>query len=282
MKRLLVFSKISLALCLLLTAGCDLVGGGEASESTALLRYRNFSHYEETRTVQVGDTVLTTSTTSRVNIIVDGDTTFTSVPVTRETGYLELEAGVPLNLEVRSVPESELWADAQMSLSEGASYTMYTFGYGDDIQPVLIREESSEETDPDEQPPLSGEATFRFLHGIAEVGPVDIYVNRPAEADSPSPEVSELNPVFSDVPYLGLTDPVTREVSLEPESEMGNQFRIRITPANDTTVVFDGTPGFQPASIQYLTPYDRDARADDDSLNVLMPSTAGEVTKADL
>lgn len=277
-RRLLHMSKATLflgLLCIALMAGCDALGGGDGdSGPTAAFRYQNFSHYEARREVVINDTVYTTSVTSRVNIVADGDTLFTSIPVTEGTGYLDVEAG-DHSVEAYSYPAADLLAEAQVTLEAGTNYSMYTLGYGDGIRPVVLRETPVAEDASSGPAPLSGPATFQFLNGLTELSPVNIYVNQPAEVDSLEPNVSELDPVFSEVPSAALTGAISYSVSIDPEAEAGNELHLRVTPANsDTMVVYDAMREFDPETTQYFVLYDQDKSADD-TLNVQIEAQAG-------
>jgi hypothetical protein len=180
-----------------------------------------------------------------------------------------------------SVPGDDVLATADLSLERDTDYAFYTFGYQPDITPVLMQEESVTE-DEDAVPPIEGVTEFRFLQGASTAGPVDIYINRPAEADSLEPEVTDLEPVFPGVDYLDYTETVTYEVSRDPQSEIGNNLHVRLTAAGDTTVVYDEELAFNPAVMQHIIIFDMDRNGEDDILDIRLGRKNGDATLVEI
>lgn len=152
-----------------------------------------------------------------VNVRADDATIFSELDFATATAYLSVDEGsyrvrvdgiVPGGTAtVIDVPDVELSADTR--------YTAIAVGNVADIAPLLA-------TVPDEDP-AGDEARVQVVHAAAGAPEVDLYVTAPdTDLSSASPTASA---AFEDV--------------LDPLTVAPGDYRIRVTPAGDMTVVFD-------------------------------------------
>lgn len=103
--------------------------------------------------------------------------------------------------------------DATLNFEANRLYTILAADRVATIQPLVIN-------DPDSGPGV-GQARVRLVHGSPSAGTVDIYVTAPG---APLPA----EPTLSDVPFLAVASPLT---------VASGDYRVRITPANDPSVI---------------------------------------------
>ncbi|MDZ7704058.1 MAG: DUF4397 domain-containing protein [Trueperaceae bacterium] len=149
-----------------------------------------------------------------VDVLVDSSAVLTGVPYKTGSGYLEVEAGAR-NVKVTAAGDaSTVVIDEDVVIEADSFYTVIAANTLANIEALVLEDDRSA--------PASGELKLRVVHGSPSAGNVDIYVTAP---DGPLVAPALSNVAFKDVgPYL--------EVS-------AGDYRVRITPAGESNVVYD-------------------------------------------
>ncbi len=149
-----------------------------------------------------------------VDVLVDGSAALTGVPYKTGSAYLEVEAGTR-NVQVTAAGDaSAVVIDENVVIEADSFYTVIAANTLDNIEALVLED--------DRTPPPSGTLKIRAVHGSPSAGNVDIYVTAP---DAPLGSPTLGNVAFKDVGgYLNVP---------------GGDYRVRITPAGESTVVYD-------------------------------------------
>lgn len=163
-----------------------------------------------------------------VDVNVSGDTVLEDVLYRQSSGFLSLDEGSTL-IKVLAANTTTAVIDATLDLQEDSKYTVIAVNNLADIEPLVITDDIDR--------PASGFAAIRVVHGAPSAPAVDVYVSAPDD------DLSTLAPTLEDVPFKGVSDEL--EVP-------GGDYRVRVTAANDSTVLYDsGLIGLS-AGVEYV------------------------------
>jgi hypothetical protein len=139
----------------------------------------------------------------------------TDVPYLAASDYLGVDPG-SRNLKVNAAGTTTSVIDADVILVDGVSYTVIASGLIDEVEPIVLEDDTSE--------PAAGLASVRAIHGAPSAPPVDVYVTAPdADLDSATPVLTAVE--FGDV----------AEYIEVPSGD----YQVRVTPTGTKTVVID-------------------------------------------
>jgi hypothetical protein len=150
-----------------------------------------------------------------VDVLVDGAPVLSGVPYLAASDYLEVAPG-SRNLAVNAAGTATTVIDADVSLVDGADYTVIAGGLLADIEPIVLQDDNSA--------PAGGLARVRAVHGAASAPAVDIYVT------APGADLAALTPALTGVEFGDVADYI--------EAPAGD-YQVRVTPAGTKTVVID-------------------------------------------
>jgi hypothetical protein len=167
------------------------------------------------------------ASTPPVDVFVNGTAIGRNVAPGNQTGFATVPTGATrVQITPAGTPATSAPIDVSVPLNSALRYSAVAIGNAaltsgpERLQAVLIEDSGA--------PPPGGSSKLRVVHGAPGVGPVDIYVTR-ADADLPP------TPTYGNVPF-GAVAPA----SSSPAQIIGaGDYRIRIRPAGQTTVVYD-------------------------------------------
>jgi hypothetical protein len=163
-----------------------------------------------------------------VDVLVDGTRVLSNVPYATASDYLAVAAGSRA-LEVNAAGTATTVIDADLTLADGADYTVLASGLLADIEPIVARDDNTA--------PASGNVRLRVIHGAPSAPAVDLYVT------APGVDLATATATLSNVPFGAVSDYL--------EVPAGT-YQVRVTPAGTKTVVID-TGSFTLASGQVRT-----------------------------
>ena len=147
-----------------------------------------------------------------------------------QTGFKIVPSGpTRLQLTPAGTPAANARIDLAVALAGGLRYSAVAVGDAtqtsgpERLQAVVIEDGGA--------PPGSGNVKVRVVHGATGLGPVDVFLTDPGAALPATPTFANLT--FSTVSPASATP--AREVS-------SGQYRIRIRPAGQQSVIFDSGP----------------------------------------
>lgn len=151
-----------------------------------------------------------------VDVLVDGSPVLTNVPYKAASGYLNVPAGgfdVAINVAGTSTTVLTLTG---VNLTADTEYTVIAANTAANLEALLLNDANSQ--------PASGELAVRVVHGAPAAPAVDVYVTAPGEdLANATPAVAAA--AFKDASgFLNLP---------------AGDYRIRLTPAGATDVVYD-------------------------------------------
>lgn len=153
-----------------------------------------------------------------VDIKVNDSIPLTGVTYRQASGFLEVASGsTAIDVLVPSLGNASALS-ATLNLENEMKYTVIasnTVANGLPLTPLVIED--------DNHAPKAGNAAITVVHGSPSAPSVDVYVTAP---DAALPAA----PLLSDVPF--------KTISEEFQVPAG-KYRVRITPAGNTTVVYD-------------------------------------------
>jgi hypothetical protein len=150
-----------------------------------------------------------------VDVLVDEAPVLTDVPYLAASDYLGVDPG-SRNLKVNAAGTTTSVIDADVILVDGVSYTVIASGLIDEVEPIVLEDDTSE--------PAAGLASVRAIHGAPSAPPVDVHVTAPdADLDSATPVLTAVE--FGDV----------AEYIEVPSGD----YQVRVTPTGTKTVVID-------------------------------------------
>lgn len=150
-----------------------------------------------------------------VDVLVDGAEVLADVPYLTASGYLEVSAG-GRNLAVNAAGTATAVIDADVTLADGADYTVIASGLVAAIQPIVLADDNTA--------PAAGNVRVRAIHGAPSAPAVDIYVT------APGADLAAATPALTNVAFGDVADYI--------EAPAGD-YQVRITPAGTKTVVID-------------------------------------------
>jgi hypothetical protein len=150
-----------------------------------------------------------------VDVLVDNAPALTNVAYKAASNYLPAPTG-SRNVKVRATGTSTVVIDQNVTLSQGAFYTILATGRVASIAPVVLTD--------DQTSPASGNIRLRLVHAAPGAGNVDIYVT------GPTADIATTTPTLTNVAF--------RAASNYLEVPAGT-YRVRITPTGTKTVAID-------------------------------------------
>lgn len=149
-----------------------------------------------------------------VDIGVNSSLPLTGVSYRQASGFLSVDPG-NTNIKVLVAGTNTAVIDATLPLAEDMKYTVIAANTVANIEPLVIEDDISD--------PAAGNAAITVVHGSPAAPAVDVYVTAPGD-------VLPASPLLSNIPF--------KTISGEIEVPAGD-YRVRITPAGSTTVVYD-------------------------------------------
>ena len=153
-----------------------------------------------------------------VDIAVNSATPITGVTYRQASQFLSVDTGsTDISVLVPALGGASA-LDATLDLQQDMKYTVIaanTVANGLPLTPIVIAD--------DIDAPAAGNADVTIIHGAPSAPSVDVYVTAPDD-DLPA------SPLLSDIPFNTVSD----EISVP-----AGDYRVRITPAASTTVVYD-------------------------------------------
>lgn len=194
-------ARVTLALAALLAfgAGCDDDNSPVSPQPTANLRILHAS-----------------PDAPAVDVLVDGQVVAANVPYKAYSQYLSVSAGAR-NIKVRATANPGLVViDVTPSLDANTDYTVIARNLVATIEPWLLVDDNAA--------PSAGQIKLRLVHAAPGAPTVDIFVTAPAA------DLSTATPTLTDVPYAAASNYL---------AVPAGTYRVRICPANTTTVAID-------------------------------------------
>src|SRR5690349_3489796 len=170
---MMIKSKVALALALLATlttAACDDDNDDVTGPGT-------------TASVRV---VHASPDAPNVDVLVDNAPALTNVAYKAASNYLAAPTG-SRNVKVRATGTSTVVIDQNVTLSQGAFYTILATGRVASIAPVVLTD--------DQTSPASGNIRLRLVHAAPAAGNVDIYVT------GPTADIATTTPTLTNVAF---------------------------------------------------------------------------------
>ncbi len=149
-----------------------------------------------------------------VDISVGSTLPLTGVTYRQASGFLSVDEG-DTNIKVLVADTDTAVIDATLPLARDMKYTVIAANTVANIEPLVIED--------DIDAPASGNAAITVVHSSPAAPSVDVYVTDP-DAALPA------SPLLADIPF--------KTISEELEVPAGD-YKVRITPAGSTTVVYD-------------------------------------------
>lgn len=149
-----------------------------------------------------------------VDVAIDGEVVLTGVEFQQGTGYLSVPAG---SREVSILAGGDVVLTETYDVEEGSSYSIIAQDNVASLQLELLD---------DTERRNNGTADVTVVHASPSAGDVDVYVELYGQRNDPLPQT----PVLSDVVFD------TNATLLDQDA---GDYRVRLTAANDTEVVYD-------------------------------------------
>ena len=150
-----------------------------------------------------------------VDVLVDDAEVLDDVPYLTASDYLGVPSG-DRNLKVNAAGTTTTVIDADVTLTDGADYTVIASGLVAAIEPMVLEDDNSA--------PAAGNVKVRAIHGAPSAPAVDIYVT------APDADLATEIPALGDVEFGDVADYV--------EAPAGD-YQVRVTLAGTKTVVID-------------------------------------------
>jgi hypothetical protein len=150
-----------------------------------------------------------------VDVLLDDDEVLSDVPYLEASDYLEASAGEH-NVKVKAAGTATTVIETDVTLAEGADYTVIAAGLAAEITPIVLLDDNST--------PAAGNARVRAIHGAPGAPAVDVYVT------APGADIETALPVLTDVEFGDVADYL--------EVPAGD-YQVRVTPAGTKVVAID-------------------------------------------
>jgi hypothetical protein len=150
-----------------------------------------------------------------VDVLLDDEEVLSDVPYLEASDYLEASAGAH-NVKVNAAGTATAVIDTDVTLAEGADYTMIASGLAAEITPIVLLDDNST--------PAAGTARVRAIHGAPGAPAVDVYVT------APGADIETALPVLTGVEFGDVADYL--------EVPAGD-YQVRVTPAGTKVLAID-------------------------------------------
>lgn len=150
-----------------------------------------------------------------VDVLLDDNKVLSDVTYLEASDYLEASAGAH-KLKVNAAGTATTVIDADVTLTDGADYTVIASNVTAEITPIVLLDDNST--------PASGSARVRAIHGAPGAPAVDVYVTAPGAA------IETALPVLTSVEFGDVADYL--------EVPAGD-YQVRVTPAGTKVVALD-------------------------------------------
>jgi Domain of unknown function (DUF4397) len=150
-----------------------------------------------------------------VDVLLDDDEVLSDVPYLEASDYLEASAGEH-NVKVNAAGTATTVIETDVTLAEGADYTVIAAGLAAEITPIVLLDDNST--------PAAGNARVRAIHGAPGAPVVDVYVT------APGADIETALPVLTGVEFGDVADYL--------EVPAGD-YQVRVTPAGTKVVAID-------------------------------------------
>ncbi|GAA4888967.1 DUF4397 domain-containing protein [Ferrimonas pelagia] len=186
-----------------------------------------------------------------VNIQVNGDTALANVEYQTGSGFIELPTEtyqIAVDALLPNDATATVLGPAELPVDEDTEYSIIALGKVADqtLAPLILSRAKTEFG--------AGNIRLQVLHASPDAPAVDIYLTE-TNAD-----ISMISPALSNVPFMTNSDLI--------ELAAG-QYQVRITPANDKTVVFDTGALSLPAGTDLMLVAVTNTRTGSSPINVL-------------
>jgi hypothetical protein len=150
-----------------------------------------------------------------VDVLLDDNEVLSDVPYLDASDYLEASAGGH-NVKVNAAGTATTVIDTDVTLAEGADYTVIASGLAAEITPIVLLDDNST--------PAAGNARVRAIHGAPGAPAVDVYVT------APGADIETALPVLTGVEFGDVADYL--------EVPAGD-YQVRVTPAGTKVLAID-------------------------------------------
>lgn len=151
-----------------------------------------------------------------VDLLVADSVVASNLAFTEATGYLNTIGGSP-RIQVNPAGTADSVIDTTSATLEASlPYTIIALGSLPNVQPLVLQDQTVT--------PRAGDVQLRVVHAAEAAPAVDVYVT------APDTNLTQATPTVSNVSFTNASDYLT----VQP-----GEYRIRITPTGDQTVVYD-------------------------------------------
>jgi Domain of unknown function (DUF4397) len=150
-----------------------------------------------------------------VDVLLDDAEVLSDVPYLATSDYLETTDGEH-NLKVNAAGTTTTVIDADVTLTDGADYTVIASGLVAQIEPIVLEDDNTA--------PASGSVRVRAIHGAPSAPSVDVYVT------APGADLATATPALTGVEFGDVAD------YLEVPA---GEYQVRVTPTGTKTVAID-------------------------------------------
>jgi hypothetical protein len=150
-----------------------------------------------------------------VDVLLDDAEVLSDVPYLATSDYLETTDGEH-NLKVNAAGTTTTVIDADVTLTDGADYTVIASGLVAQIEPIVLEDDNTA--------PASGSVRVRAIHGAPSAPSVDVYVT------APGADLATATPTLTGVDFGEFSDYL--------EVPAGD-YQVRVTPAGTKIVAID-------------------------------------------
>jgi hypothetical protein len=153
-----------------------------------------------------------------VDVLLDDEEVLSDVPYLEASDYLEASAGAH-NVKVNAAGTATAVIDTDVTLAEGADYTVIASGLAAEITPIVLLDDNST--------PEAGNARVRAIHGAPGAPAVDVYVT------APGADIETTLPVLTGVEFGDVGDYLDVPAGV---------YHVRVTLAGIKVVAIDSGP----------------------------------------
>lgn len=153
-----------------------------------------------------------------VDVLLDDNEVLSDLAYLEASDYLEASAGGH-NVKVNAAGTATTVIDAEVTLAEGADYTVIASGLAAEITPIVLLDDNST--------PEAGNARVRAIHGAPGAPAVDVYVT------APGADIETALPVLTGVEFGDVGDYL---------DVPAGDYQVRVTLAGTKVVAIDSGP----------------------------------------